>query len=127
MSSPNEIRILRIVRELGSPTKRAAAGAMEISEDYAGYLLRELADRGFLEKASGRFHISEKGIDELFAVLYHVQGRLRAKMYRAARQESRLEKKLEELKGGKIEPTPGEEYDRSGTAGAEGHKGTEDS
>ena len=99
MSSPNEIRILRIVRELGNPTKKAVAEAMENSEDYAGYLLKVLADRGFLERGSGSFYITEKGIDELLATLYHIQGTLQAKIYRAARQEKRIEERIEELKG----------------------------
>lgn len=99
MSSPNEIRILRIVKELGNPTKKAVALVMEISEDYAGYLLQVLANRGFLERVKGSFYISEKGRDELLATLYHIQGRLRAKIYRAARQDKRIEKKIGELKG----------------------------
>ena len=99
MSSPNEIKILRIVRELGNPTKKAVAEAMEISEDYAGYLLRVLLERDFLEKGNGSFYISDKGKDELLATLYHIQGRLQAKIYRAARQEKRIEKKIEGLKG----------------------------
>ena len=101
MSSPNEIKILRIVRELGKPTKKAVAEAMEISEDYAGYLLKVLADCGFLEKVEGSFYITEKGADELLATLYHIQGRLQAKIYRAARQEKRIEKRISELKGSK--------------------------
>ena len=101
MSSPNEIRILRIVRELENPTKKAVAQAMEISEDYAGYLLDVLAQRDFLEKASGRFSITEKGTDELLATLYHIQGRLRAKIYRAVRQDKRIDNKIEKLKGSK--------------------------
>ena len=101
MSSPNEIGVLRIVRELGSPTKKAVAEAMEISEDYAGYLLRVLADRGFVEKDSGSFYLTEKGMDELLATLYHIQGRLQAKIYKAAQQEKRVERRIEELKGSK--------------------------
>ena len=101
MSSPNEIRILRIVREFGGPRKKAVAEAMEISEDYAGYLLRVLADRGFLEKGSGSFYITEKGMDELLATLYHIQGQLRAKIYRAARQDKRIQSRIEELRGSK--------------------------
>lgn len=99
MSSPNEIRILRVVRELGNPTKKAVAEAMELSEDYAGYLLQVLANHGFLEKVKGSFHITAKGIDELLATLYHIQGILQAKIYRAARQGKRIEKRIEELKG----------------------------
>ena len=101
MSSPNEIKILRIVRELGKPTKKAVAEAMEISEDYAGYLLQVLANRGFLEKVKGSFYVSEKGTDELLATLYHIQGRLQAKIYRAVRQEKRIEQRVGELKGSK--------------------------
>lgn len=101
MSTPNEIRILRIVKERRNATRKAVAEAMEISEDYAGYLLRVLADRGFLEKGSGSFYVTEKGMDELLATLYHIQGQLQAKIYRAARQEKRVEKRIEELKGSK--------------------------
>ena len=99
MSSPNEIKALRVVQELENPTKKAVAEAMEFSEDYAGYLLKVLADRGFLERGAGSFYITEKGIDELLATLYHIQGRLRAKIYRAARQEKRIQERVEELKG----------------------------
>lgn len=99
MSSPNEIKVLRIVRELENPTKKAVAEIMEISEGYAGYLLQVLAEHGFLEKVSGSFYITEKGIDELLATLYHIHGRLQAKIYRAARQEKRIEKRIGELKG----------------------------
>ena len=102
MSSPNEIRILRIVKELEGPTKKVVAEVMEISEDYAGYLLKVLADRGFLERINGSFYVTEKGADELLATLYHIQGRLEAKIYRAARQEKRIEKRIEELKGSNI-------------------------
>ena len=103
MSSPNEINILRIVRELGGPTKKAVAEEIETSEDYAKYLLGELVKRGFLEKNSGRYHITEKGIDELLATLYHIQGILQAKIYRARRQEKRIEERIGQLKGSKIE------------------------
>ncbi len=99
MSTPNEIRILRIVRELENPTKKAVAEAMEFPEDYAGYILKVLAEHGFLERESGSFYITEKGIDELLATLYHIQGTLQAKINRAARQEKRIEKRIEELKG----------------------------
>lgn len=98
MSSPNEIRVLRIVRELGT-TKKTVAKAAEISEDYAGYLLKVLADRGFLENGKGSFYLTEKGRDELLFTLYHIQGRLQAKIYRAARQEKRIQKKIEEFNG----------------------------
>lgn len=101
MSSPNEIRLLRIVRELGNTTKKAVAEVVEISEDYAGYLLKVLADRGFLEKVKGSFYITEKGRDELLFTLYHIQGRLQAKIYRAVRQEKRIEKRIEELNSSK--------------------------
>lgn len=101
MSSPNEIRVLRIVRELGT-TKKTVAKAAEISEDYAGYLLKVLADRGFLENGKGSFYITEKGRDELLFTLYHIQGRLQAKIYRAARQEKRIEKRIEELNSSKV-------------------------
>jgi len=101
MSSPNEIRVLRTVKELGNPTKRAVAKAMDISEDYAGYYLRVLADRGSLEKVSGSFYITGKGIDELLAALYHVQGQLQAKMYKAEQQEKRVGRRIEELRGSK--------------------------
>jgi len=99
MSSPNEIRVLRIVRELESPIKRQVAEAMEISEDYAGYLLQELTSRGFLEKVKGSYYLAQKGRDELLFTLYHIQGRLQAKIYRAVRQEKRIQEKVEELKG----------------------------
>jgi len=102
MSSPNEIKILRIVEALEGSTKKAVAEAMEISEDYAGYLLQELASRGFLEKVEGSFYIAEKGRDELLATLYHIRGRLQAKIYRAARQDKRIEERIEELKGVEI-------------------------
>ena len=98
MSSPNEIKALRVVKELENPTKRAVAEAMEVSEDYAGYLLQELASRGFLEKVEGSFYLTQKGRDELLFTLYHIQGRLRAKIYRAARQEKRTQERVEELK-----------------------------
>ena len=101
MSSPNEIRVLRIVRELGT-TKKTVAKAAEISEDYAGYLLKVMADRGFLENGKGSFYITEKGRDELLFTLYHIQGRLQAKIYRAARQEKRIEKRIEELNSSKV-------------------------
>ena len=103
MASPNEIKILRIVRELEGPTKKAVAEEMEISEDYARYLLQELAKRGFLEKVSGSYYITEKGMDELLATLYHIQGVLQAKIYRAARQQKRIEERINLLKGGKAE------------------------
>ncbi len=99
MSTPNEIRILRIVEALESPTKKAVAEAMEISEDYAGYLLQELTSRGFLEKVKGSFYMTGKGRDELLFTLYHIEGRLRAKIYRAVRQEKRIQEKVKELKG----------------------------
>ncbi|MCK4419087.1 hypothetical protein KAV79_04710 [Candidatus Aerophobetes bacterium] len=102
MSSPNEIKILRIVRELEGPTKKVVAEEMEISEDYAGYLLRELANRGFLEKVSGSYYIIEKGVDELLGTLYHIQGILQAKIYRAARQQRRIEGRINQLKGSKV-------------------------
>ena len=99
MSSPNEIRILRIVKELENPTKRVVAEAMDITEDYARYLLQELVSRGFLEKVKGSYYIAQKGRDELLFTLYHIQGRLRAKICRAVRQEKRIQERVEELKG----------------------------
>ncbi len=102
MSSPNEIKILRIVREVEGLTKKALAEEMEISEDYAQYLLRELANHGFLEKASGSYYITEKGTDELLATLYHIQGILQAKIYRAARQKKRIEERINQLKGSEV-------------------------
>jgi len=103
MPSPNEIKTLRIVRRLGGPTKRAVAEEMEISEDYARYLLQGLAERGFLEKVSGSYYITEKGIEELLATLYHIQGILQAKIYRATRQQKRVEGRINQLKGSKAE------------------------
>lgn len=101
MASPNEIKVLRVVRELEGPTKRAVAEEMEISEDYARYLLQVLAERGFLEKVSSSYYITEKGIDELLATLYHIEGILQAKIYRAARQQKRIEERINQVKGSK--------------------------
>ncbi len=101
MSTPNEIRILRIVKERGSATRRAVAEAMGMSHDYSGLLLRVLVDRGFLQKDSGSFYITEKGIDELLAVLYHFQGQLQTRMNRTARQQKNVEKRIEELTASK--------------------------
>jgi len=101
MSTPNEIRILRIIRERRDATRRAVAQAMGMSQDYAGLLLRVLADRGFLQNVSGSFYITESGIDELLGTLYHIQGQLQARMNRTARQEQLVQTQIEELKGSK--------------------------
>jgi len=101
MSTPNELKILRIVKERGNPTKRAMAAAMGMSEDYAGLLLRVLAGRGSLQKVAGSFYITEKGIDELLAALYYIQRQLQAKMYKAEQQEKRVGRRIEELRGSK--------------------------
>lgn len=101
MSTPNEIRILRIIKERRNATRRAVAQAMGMSEEYAGLLLRVLVDRGFLQKDSGSFYITEKGIDELLAVLYHFQEQLQARMNRTTRQQKKVEKRIEELTASK--------------------------
>lgn len=98
MASPNEIKVLRIVRELGESTKRAVAKELRVSEDYARHLLECLEWKGFLEKSSGRYTITEKGIDELLGTLYHILGILNAKIYRASQQEERIIKRINQLK-----------------------------
>ncbi len=98
MSSPNEIRVLRIVKELGEATKRMVAKRFGVTDDYAKYQLEDLHRKGFLEKvAPGRYAITSKGLDELLFTLLHIQGRLKAKIYRAAQQEERIEEKIAEL------------------------------
>ena len=98
MSSPNEIRVLRIVKELGEATKRKVAKRFGVTDDYAKYLLDDLNFKGFLEKvAPGIYTITFKGIDELLFTLVHIQGRLKAKIYRAAQQDERVDEKIAEL------------------------------
>ncbi|ODS34288.1 MAG: hypothetical protein SCARUB_00547 [Candidatus Scalindua rubra] len=98
MSSPNEIRVLRIVRESSEVTKRMLAKSFGITDDYAKYLLDSLHFKGFLENvAPGRYAITQKGVDELLITLLHIQGRLKAKVYRAAQQDERIDEKIAEL------------------------------
>ncbi len=98
MSSPNEIRVLRIVKELGEATKRKVAKRFGITDDYAKYLLDCLDFKGFLEKvAPGTYTITLKGTDELLFTLLHIQGRLKAKTYRAARQDEMIDDRIVEL------------------------------
>ena len=98
MASPNEIRVLRIVKELGEATKRMVAKRFGVTDDYAKYLLDDLHHKGFLEKvAPGRYTITSKGLDELLFTLLHIQGRLNAKVYRATQQEERIEGNIAEL------------------------------
>ena len=102
MASSNEIRVLRVVRELECPTKKAVAEEMEISEDYARHLLQVLTECGFLDKVSGSYYVTEKGVDELLATLYHIQDILQAKASRAMRQNKRIEERINQLKSGKV-------------------------
>ncbi len=98
MSSPNEIRALRIVKELGEATKRQVAKRFGVTDEYAKYLLDDLYFKGFLEKvAPGTYTITLKGIDELLFTLLHIQGRLKAKIYRAAQQDERIDVNIAEL------------------------------
>ena len=97
MSSPNEIRVLRIVKELGEATKRQVAKRFGITDEYAKYLLDGLYFKGFLEKTSPTYTITLKGIDELLFTLLHIQGRLKAKIYRAAQQDERIDENIAEL------------------------------
>ena len=98
MSSPNEIRVLRIVKELDEATKRKVAKRFGVTDDYAKYLLDDLHFKGFLEKvAPGTYAITLKGTDELLFTLLHIQGRLKAKIYRAAQQDERIDERIAQL------------------------------
>ena len=103
MASPNEIRVLRIVKEFEEgATKRIVAKRFGITDDYAKYMLECLDFKGFLRRVapgSGRYEITLKGIDELLFTLYHIQGRLKAKVWRAAQQDEMIDERIAELAG----------------------------
>lgn len=98
MSSPNEIRVLRIVKEFGEATKRKVAKRFGVTDEYAKYLLDCLHFKGFLEKfVPGTYTITVKGTEELLFTLYHIQGRLKAKVWRAAQQDEMIDERIAEL------------------------------
>lgn len=98
VSTPNEIKVLRMVRESGRATKRTIAGRCGINDEYANYLLEYLAFRGFLYRAGpGRYAITTSGVNEILHVLYRIQDRLRVKMSQAARQNETIEGKIQEM------------------------------
>ncbi len=82
MPSPNELTVLRTAMELGPITKRKISRKMEITTEYAEYLLKSLYRKDCLSIVSpGKFELTTKGADALLFQLHHMKGILAARAY----------------------------------------------
>lgn len=96
--TPNEIKVLRIVEGSDKVTKRKIAALLELSTDYASYLLERMAQGDYIGKVSrGRYSILPKGIDALLSQLYLLDSKLKADLERLQIERERVGKEIDRL------------------------------
>ncbi|MCK4325405.1 hypothetical protein KAW55_01465 [bacterium] len=96
--TPNEIKILDIVKERDKVSKRKVAGLLGISTDYAGYILERLANGGYLAMVDrGIYSLLPKGVDVLLSQLYFAESKLEADIARCSIERKGIKKEIEKL------------------------------
>jgi len=96
--TPNEIKIIKIVEGNDKVSKRKVAELLGFSTDYAGYILEQLANEGYLATAGkGIYVLSPKGVDVLLSQLYFAESKLEADIARCSVERERIRKEIERL------------------------------
>ena len=105
MLSPNETMALRHLLEAGQANKYTLNQMMDISTDYADYMLRSLSQKGYLRKVQvdgrskcGAYEVAPKGAEEILNVLNFIKNRQLYVAERAIRGAERVDRRLEECK-----------------------------
>lgn len=97
MPTPNELRVLRTAMELSAITKRKISRKMEITTEYADYLLKCLYRKDCLSLVSpGKYELTTKGADALLFQLHHMKGILAARAYGHIRQIDNINRRISE-------------------------------
>ncbi|MFQ5901877.1 MAG: hypothetical protein ACE5IH_10015 [Thermodesulfobacteriota bacterium] len=99
MPSPNEVIILRIAREEGDINKQVISSKMEVTTDYADFMLRSLCRKNYLAKRCKHYGITPKGAEALLGKLLEIQGRLTGRFRWEQWLKERTDKKIAELEG----------------------------
>ncbi|MFZ6016272.1 MAG: hypothetical protein ACOYU0_01400 [Nitrospirota bacterium] len=96
--TPNEVKVLNVVEEMGKISKRRVAGLLGISTEYAGYLLERLGNGGYLAVVDrGVYTLLAKGIEALLGQLYFAKSKLEANIARLSMEKERIGKEIERL------------------------------
>ena len=95
MPSPNELTVFRTAMELGAVTKRKISRKMEITTEYADYLLKSLCRKDYLSIVSpGNYKLTTKGADALVFQLHHMKGILAARAYGHIRMIDNINRRI---------------------------------
>ncbi len=98
MPSPNEVALLRAIREMGEPSVRAIGSRMEISPDYAYYMCSCLSKGGYLEKHPGRrYSLTIKGAVLLRDILLQIERKLNARIQRSNWMNIRMSESIDDI------------------------------
>ena len=103
--TPNELEILRIIKELGKASKRDVALRMGITDEYGGYLMKCVKRMGYVEKVSlksytpgfPKYEITVKGLEALKVQLELLKAKQVLKATVALQSIKRADKKIKEL------------------------------
>ncbi|MEW6674753.1 MAG: hypothetical protein AB1348_01825 [Nitrospirota bacterium] len=96
--TPNEVKVLNVVEEMGKISKRRVASLLGISTEYAGYLLERLANGGYLAVVDrGVYTLLAKGIEALLGQLYFAKSKLEANIARLSMEKEGIGKEIERL------------------------------
>ena len=96
--TPNEVKILNIVEERGTVTKRKMAGILGFSTDYAGYLLECLGKDGYIEKESKDVYaLLPKGVDALIKRLHFEEKKCEVDIATLSMRKERAKKEIKRL------------------------------
>lgn len=107
MMTPNEIKILKIVEAEDKVSKREVAALLGISTDYAGYILRRLANGSYLVMVDrGIYGLLPKGVDALLSQFYFAESKLKQDIARCSMERERIKKEVERLSARKKNVVP---------------------
>lgn len=103
--TPNELKVLRIIKELGKASKRDVALRMGITDEYGGYLIQCLKRMGCIEGvvlkryALGfpKYAITLKGLEALKVQLELLRAKQGLRAEVALGTIKRADKKIKEL------------------------------
>ena len=106
MPSPNEIKILRIIKEEKEVNKLLISRRMEITHEYAGYMLNYLAGKGFLKKGPPKegtyrvgpqYKLTRQGALILLARLHDTEGKYEGILRRTVFLKTLADEKIDEM------------------------------